>query len=350
MVGAVQAGRAYGWVDGAEVRAHALESRRLRVEILDYGGVIARIAAPDRRGRFADVALGLPNLAGYRARSPHFGALTGRFANRIAEGRFSLDGTAYRLPVNAAPHTLHGGPNGFDKRIWRVEAAEPRRLVLHYRSPDGEEGFPGNLDVTATYSLPDDETLRIDYLAWTDRPTVVNLTNHSYFNLAGEGTGDVFDHAVALAADAFLPTDPTQIPTGEVRSVAGTPFDFREAVPLGRRIRDGDPQLVLAKGYDHAFVLRGTPGTLRPAARCTEPASGRTLEIATTQPAVQLYTGNNLDGTLVGPSGRTYRSGDGVCFETQGFPDAPNQPAFPSAVLRPGERYQHATTYRFTAG
>ena len=335
--------------DGAAVTRHTLSRGPLRVRVLDYGAIIAAIEVPDREGRVANVVLGLDTVAGYETRSPHFGAVAGRYANRIAQGRFILDGRAYDLPVNDGPNTLHGGPQGFDRRPWRVTSSEPTRLVLARRSPDGEAGFPGNLDVEIAYGLPEDGTLRIDYRAWTDRPTVLNLTNHSYFNLAGEGTGDVMGHVVAIDADAVLETDATQVPTGARRPVAGTAFDFREPAALGARIRADDPQLVIAKGYDHCFVLNGAGGTLRPAASCFDPVSGRRLDVATTQPALQLYTGNTLDGTLVGPSRRIYRSGDGVCFETQGYPDAPNHPDFPPAVLRPGARFESTTTYRFSA-
>jgi aldose 1-epimerase len=325
--------------DGQPVTRHVLARGGLRVHIIDFGAVITAIEAPDRAGRSANVVLGLDTLAGYETVSPSFGAVVGRYANRIAGGRFSLDGHNYRLPVNEGPNTLHGGDRNFGKHLWRGEGSDGTSLTLARRSPDGEEGFPGNLDVRVRYSLPEDGLLRIDYEAVTDRPTVLNLTNHSYFNLAGEGTGSVLDHVV---------TDATQVPTGAIRPVAGTPFDFRTPHALGDRIRVGDPQLAFAKGYDHTFVLRGPTGTLRPAATCIDPASGRRLDVATTQPALQLYTGNNLDGTLIGPSGRIYRSGDGICFETQGFPDAPNQPGFPSAVLRPGAVFRAVTTFRFS--
>jgi aldose 1-epimerase len=334
--------------DGQPVTRHVLARGGLRVHIIDFGAVITAIEAPDRAGRSANVVLGLDTLAGYETVSPSFGAVVGRYANRIAGGRFSLDGHSYRLPVNEGPNTLHGGDRNFGKHLWRGEGGDGTSLTLARRSPDGEEGFPGNLDVRVRYSLPEDGLLRIDYEAVTDRPTVLNLTNHSYFNLAGEGTGSVLDHVVWLEADAFTPTDATQVPTGAIRPVAGTPFDFRTPHALGDRIRVGDPQLAFAKGYDHTFVLRGPTGTLRPAATCIDPASGRRLDVATTQPALQLYTGNNLDGTLIGPSGRIYRSGDGICFETQGFPDAPNQPGFPSAVLRPGAVFRAVTTFRFS--
>ncbi len=335
--------------DGEAVTRYTLARGALRLQVIDYGAVVTRLEVADRAGRSANVVLGLDALAGYETVSPHLGAVAGRYANRIAGGRFVLDGETYQLPVNDPPNTLHGGPRGFARRLWRVEAAEATRLVLARRSPDGEMGFPGDLDVRVTYSLPEEGCLQIDYAARTDRPTVLNLTNHSYFNLAGEGAGDVLGHEVRLFAAAFTPVDATGIPTGEIRSVAGTPFDFREAAALGARIRAGDPQIVAMKGYDHNFVLDGVPGRLRPAATCRDPVSGRRLDVATTAPGLQLYTGNTLDGTLVGPSGRTYRAGDGVCFETQGFPDAPNRPGFPSAVLRPGEPFASKTVWRFSA-
>ena len=343
------AGETFGrTADGQAVTRFTLARGLLTVRLLDYGGIVAAIETPDRDGTAGNVVLGLASVADYETRSPHFGGLIGRFANRIANGRFAIDGHAYALPINEPPNAMHGGPRGFDRRMWRVDSADDNHLTLARRSPDGEEGFPGNLDLAVTYSLPEDGMLRIDYRAQTDRPTVLNLTNHSYFNLAGEGAGDVMSHEVAILADAVLETDATQIPTGARRPVEGTAFDFRAFIPLGRHIRAGDPQLVVAKGYDHCFVLRDASGQLRPAASCIEPSRGRRLDIATTLPGLQLYSGNSLDGTLVGPSGRIYRSGDAICFETQGFPDAPNHPSFPSAVLRPGERFSSTTTYRFS--
>ena len=334
--------------DGQAVTRHVLSRRDLRVSIIDFGAIVTAIEVPDRTGRTANVVLGLDTLVGYETVSPSFGAVVGRYANRIGGGRFSLDGHSYRLPVNEGPNTLHGGPRNFGKQLWRVAHVDGTSLTLARRSPDGEEGFPGTLDVQVRYSLPGDGVLRLDYAATTDRPTVLNLTNHSYFNLAGEGAGSVLGHVVQLAADAYTPTDATQIPTGEIRPVDGSPFDFRTPHRLEARIRDGDRQLAIAKGYDHTFVLRGPVGTLRPAATCIDPDGGRRLDVSTTQAALQLYTGNTLDGTLIGPSGRIYRSGDGVCFETQGFPDAPNRPNFPSAVLRPGETFAASTEFRFS--
>ena len=332
--------------DGATVMRHTLARSDLRVQVLDYGGIVSRIEVPDRAGRVANVVLGAADLAGYAASDAHFGALIGRYANRIAGGRFELDGRTYELPRNEGRNTMHGGPQGFDRRVWRVEAADATSLTLAYRSPDGEQGFPGNLDVAVTYRLEVDGTLAIDYAAVTDRPTIVNRTNHSYFNLAGEGTGSALGHVVTVAADALLETDAEQIPTGAILPVAGTPFDFRTPTTLGSRIRTAHPQLALAHGYDHTYVLGGD-GTLRVVARAVDPESGRCLTVATTEPGLQLYTANMLDGTVTGSGGGLYRAGDAVCFEAQGFPDAPNHPDFPSTVLRPDAPFRATTTYRF---
>ncbi|KQP95112.1 aldose epimerase [Methylobacterium sp. Leaf113] len=333
---------------GDPVTRHTLERGDLRVQILDYGGIVSRIDVPDRTGRRANVVLGAADLAGYAASDAHFGAVIGRYANRIAGGRFHLDGRSYDLPRNEGRNTMHGGPEGFDRRVWRVTAAEAASLTLTYRSPDGEQGFPGNLDVTVTYRLADDHSLAIDYAAVTDRPTILNLTNHSYFNLAGEGAGSALGHIVTIAADGVLVTDAEQIPTGAIASVAGTPFDFRMPVALGARIREAHPQLALAHGYDHTYVLGGD-GALREVAQAVDPVSGRCLTVATTQPGLQLYTANMLDGTVTGSGGGLYRAGDAVCFEAQGFPDAPNQPTFPSPVLRPDAPFRATTVYRFTS-
>lgn len=321
----------------------------MRVAILTFGGIIAECQVPDRAGRPANVALGLDSLAGYECRSPHFGAITGRFANRIAGGRFAIDGVTYQLETNDGPNALHGGRRGFDKVVWQAEPGKGETLILRYLSPDGEEGYPGNLAVEVVYRLDDANALRIDYRATTDKSTVVNLTNHSYFNLAGEGAGDVLDHVVSIAADQFLPTDAGQIPTGEIRSVRGTPFDFTEPRRVGERIRAVDEQLLIARGYDHNWVLSSVGGGLpRPVARAFEPKSGRALEVLTDAPGLQFYTGNSLNGSLTGPSGHAYRQSDGFCFESQRFPDAPNQPGFPSAVLRPGEHFRSTTIFRFS--
>jgi aldose 1-epimerase len=341
----------FGFTDqGAPVDVHLLTNTAgMRVRILDLGAIIASLEVPDRDGRLANVVLGLDSVSGYLHRSPHFGAIAGRYANRIAGGRFILDGVEHRLETNAGPNTLHGGSHGFDKVVWQA-AVEDGALVLRHLSPDGDQGFPGNLAVEVRYGLGVTNELRIDYLATTDKPTVVNLTNHSYFNLAGEGSGDALDHIVTIEADSFTPTDPTQIPIGEIRAVRGTPFDFTRPTPIGERIRAADDQLLISRGYDHNWVLRAPAGeALRPAARAYDPASGRILEVLTDAPGVQFYSANGLDGRLVGPSGRAYRQGDAFCFETQQFPDAPNQPGFPPTVLRPGERFSSTTIFRFSS-
>jgi aldose 1-epimerase len=276
-------------------------------------------------------------------RSPFFGCITGRYANRLAGGRFTLDGRSYHIPLNDGPNALHGGGIGLDKRVWKVEEAGDAAVRLHHTSHEGDQGFPGTLDLTVSYTLDADGGLRIDYAATTDAPTVVNLTNHSYFNLAGEGSGDVYDHVVWLGADAYTPAGPGLVPTGAIEPVAGTPLDFTVPTAIGARIRDSHPQLVLGQGYDHNYVLRGEG----PAARVLEPASGRTLTVTTTEPGLQFYSGNFLDGSLVGPAGRAYRQGDGFALETQHFPDSPNRPAFPSTVLRPGQEFRSSTVFTF---
>ncbi len=338
----------YGHTDaGAEVHRISLGDAALQVSVLTFGAVIERLEAPDRSGRWANLVLGLDSLDGYLHRSPHFGAVPGRFANRIAGGRFVLDGTEYRLACNDGPNALHGGPSGFGRRVWDIRDSSGRHVTLGRTSPDGEEGYPGTLDVRVTYTVHGSD-LRIDYWARTDRPTVLNLTNHSYFNLGGEGSGSVLDHILQLEAEAFLPVTASSIPTGEVRPVIGTPFDFCAPTRIGSRIREPDEQLRRGLGYDHTWVLRPGPG-LRLAAHLHDPTSGRTLDVLTTEPAVQVYTANKLTGALSGPSGRSYRQGDAVCFETQHYPDSPNQPAFPSTVLHPGAEFSSTTIFRFTA-
>jgi aldose 1-epimerase len=336
--------------DGQPVDAYTLANvAGMRVRILTLGCIIARLEVPGRDGRFANVVLGMDSLSGYMHRSPHFGAIAGRYANRIARGRFAIDGVEYRLDTNSGPNALHGGRHGFDKVVWQAISRGGEEVQLRYLSPDGEEGYPGNLAVEVTYTLGDGNELRIDYAATTDKPTIVNLTNHSYFNLAGEGSGDVLGHVVSIAGDFFTPTGATQIPTGEIRSVTGTAFDFTSPKRIGDCIRAPDEQLLIPHGFDHNWVLRAPNGDpLRPAARAFEPKSGRILEVLTDAPGLQFYTGNNLTGALVGPAGRAYRQSDGFCFETQQFPDAPNQPDFPSAVLRPGQHYRSATVFRFS--
>jgi aldose 1-epimerase len=349
--------RSFGTLpDGRSVEAYRLSNAvGAAVEVLTYGAVLRRIELPDRRGRVRDVALGLPRLVDYVERSPYFGAVVGRFANRIADGRFSLDGVTYQVPLNEPPTSVHGGLEGFDKKLWSPEPiAEDDWLGvrLRYLSPDGEEGYPGNLGVEVTYRLARDRsTLRADYVATTDRPTVVNLTNHSYLNLAGEGSGTVLGHVAEIAASHYLPLDAGLVPTGEIASVAGTPMDFTSPHAIGDRIRAGFHQLVLGRGYDHNYVLdrRGAPaGDLAFAARVSDPGSGRVLEVWTTEPGIDFYTGNLLDGSLVGLGGGTYRQGDGLAIEPEHFSNSPNLPQLPSTVLRPGETYRSATEYRFS--
>ena len=322
----------------------------MQVKLVTYGGILTEIHVPDRQGRLANVALGLGSLAKYEAGHPYFGAITGRYANRIAGGRFTLDGAEYQLFQNDGECSLHGGEVGFDKRIWDAREID-NGVELRYSSADGEEGYPGKLDVSVRYTLGADNDLRIDYAAETDAPTVLNLTNHSYFNLMGEGEGTIYDHVLMLTADRYTPTDARQIPTGEIAPVAGTPFDFRQPKAIGPGQRSADPQILMAKGYDHNFVLNReglAAGELGMAARVYEPRSGRVMEVWTTEPGIQFYAGNVLDTTLVGTSGRLYRQSDGLALETQHFPDSPNQPQFPSTVLRPGERFQSTTVYRFS--
>ncbi|MFI0443881.1 aldose epimerase family protein [Actinomadura sp. 6N118] len=334
--------------DGATVDRYTLENGHgLRAQILTYGCVLQTLEVPDRHGERANIVLGCSTLDDYLTKSRFFGAVVGRYGNRIAGGSFQLDGQEHRLPRNNGPNSLHGGEQGFDKKIWQVTSANATSLTLAYVSADGEEGYPGTLRAEVSYSLNGD-ALHIGYRATTDRPTVVNLTNHSYFNLAGEDSGDVYDQLLTLDADRYTPVDENQIPTGELAPVDGTPFDFRKPQPIGARIREAHPQLLIGGGYDHNFVFNGSrDAEPAPAARAEDPASGRVMEVLTTQPGVQFYSGNFLTGSIVGTSGRTYRQGAGFCLETQHFPDSPNQPAFPSTVLRPGEVHESATVFRF---
>ncbi len=336
----------WGTTSEGPVDRYTLSGGGLTVRVLTYGGIVQSIEVPDRDGRIAGVVLGFDSLQGYLDNpGPYFGAIIGRFGNRIAAGRFTLDGAGFQVPVNDGPNSLHGGTTGFDKRIWSAEPSADGLLLTHV-SPDGDQGYPGELSVTVGYSLTGDG-LRIDYTATTDAPTVVNLTNHSYFNLAGEGSGHIYDHVLHLDADHYTPVDATAIPTGEIAPVEGTSMDFRTPTPIGARIRDAHPQLLYGQGYDHNWVLNGQAGELRPAARVVDPGSGRTLTVHTTEPGVQFYSGNFLDGTMAGTSGRTYRQGDGLALETQHYPDSPNQAAFPSTVLRPGRTYRSTTVLEF---
>jgi aldose 1-epimerase len=320
----------------------------MQAEISNYGGTVLSLTAPDRDGRFDDVVLGHDSITTYFNSGSYFGALIGRYANRIAHGRFALEGQTYELARNDGPHHLHGGLRGYDKVVWVVEDQAPQHLAMRYRSPDCEEGYPGNLEVQVTFSLTDTNDLVLDYLAITDRPTPVNLTHHSYFNLAGHGNGNVLGHIMQINADTFTPVSAELIPTGEVRSVAGTPFDFRIPTSIGSRINDDDEQLRHGRGYDHNFVLNGERDASRLAARVMEPTTGRMLEIFTTHPGLQFYSGNFLAEAERGKQGVFYGKHSGFALETQHFPDSPNHSNFPDTVLRPAAEYRERTIYRFT--
>lgn len=326
-------------------------SKGVEVAVVTYGGIVTSIRTPDKAGKLADIVLGFSSLEGYLGSHPYFGALIGRYGNRIAKGEFKLNGKTYKLARNNNGNSLHGGEMGFDKVVWTVKdvqnAASDQSVTLAYRSVDGEEGYPGNLDVTVRYSLNEANELKLEYFAVTDQPTVTNLTNHSYFNLRGEGEGDILGHVAMLNAESYTPVDAGLIPTGQIASVAGTPFDFRTPTAIGARIDADHPQLKAGGGYDHNWVLDRAGGGLSLAARITEPDSGRVLEVETTEPGIQFYCGNFLDGTLKGKSGRLYARRSGFCLETQHFPDSPNQPGFPSTVLEPGRELRSATVFRF---
>jgi aldose 1-epimerase len=343
--------------DGTPVDIYTLtNSRGMEVTILTYGGILQSIKVPDRRGRFANVTLGFDNLADYVAKSPYFGCITGRYANRIALGQFQLNGQTYQLPINNPPNSLHGGDIGFDKHVWAATPVQDRHSVgleLRFTSPDGDQGYPGRLANKVTYTLTNKNEIRMDYRARlvgdSDLKTIINLTNHAYWNLAGEGSSDIYGHKLKINASHYTPVDPTLIPTGEIASLDGSSLDFRRSTAIGARIRDGsEPQLVIGRGYDHNWVLDRHGSGLELAARVVEPKSGRVLEVITDQPGIQFYSGNFLDGTLVGTSGRMYRQGDGFALETQHYPDSPNHPNFPSTVLAPGQLYQTTTIYKFS--
>jgi aldose 1-epimerase len=334
--------------DGTQVQLYTLKSAVLEVGIMTYGGRIVTLKAPDRDGKQGDVVLGFDTLDGYLTHKTYFGALIGRYANRIAHARFSLDGHDYTLAQDAAGNAIHGGLKGFDKQVWKART-DHGTLLLTYVSPDGEEGYPGTLTATVRYSVIHGD-LRIDYRATTDKDTVVNLSNHSYFNLAGAGRGTILDHQVSIIADRYTPIDAHMIPIGELRSVTGTPFDFRQAHAIGERIGQADEQLQLAKGYDHNWVLNHPPsGDAALAAQVYEPTSGRLMQVLTTQPGLQFYTANYMDPSVAYKGDAHYAPHSGFCMETQHFPDSPNQPSFATTVLKPGEKLRTTTIFRFSA-
>ena len=334
--------------DGTPVEIYTLRNDKgCEARIMTYGGIVVSLKVPDKNGNFGDVVLGYDKLDDYVKNSPFFGALVGRYGNRIAKGKFTLAGKEYTLALNNAPNNLHGGPIGFDKRVWKATTlltADGPVLKLNYLSQDGDQGFPGNLNVTATYTLTADNGLLLNYTATTDKATLCNLTQHSYFNLAGKG--DVLNYLVYINADKFTPVDKTLIPTGELKPVEGTPFDFRKPTAIGARINAADEQIKFGNGYDHNWVINKPPGKLGLVARVTDPATGRVMEVLSTEPGVQFYTGNFLDG-YTGKGGWVYKNRSGLCFEPQHYPDSPNHPQFPSAALKPGETYQNTILYRF---
>lgn len=343
----------YGKIpDGTSIDVYTLTEGPVEAKIINYGGIIVSLKVPDKAGKSDDVVLGFVNLDDYVKISnapegnPFFGAIIGRYANRIAKGKFTLDGKEYSLPINNPPNSLHGGPHGFNNQVWKAKEI-PNGVELTYLSKDGEAGYPGNLTATVRYTLVN-SALHIDYSATTDKDTVVNLTNHSYFNLAGQGHGDILNHLLTLHASRFTPVDSTLIPTGELKPVAGTPFDFTKSTRVGERIDADDEQIRFGKGYDHNWVLDSTGGKLFDAAEVYEPTTGRVLRVSTTQPGVQFYTGNFLDGTLKGKGGVAYPRRSGLCLETQHFPDSPNHPKFPTTELKPGQRYHSITVFSFS--
>lgn len=335
--------------EGAEVHRYSMTNANgLKLSLIDYGAAIQSIQVPDREGKLAEIQLNFADLAGYLKHKAHFGCTIGRFGNRIAKGKFTLDGEEYSLPINNGPNSLHGGPNGFDRVVWQAEPFEQatgRGVKFSYTSPDGEAGYPGNLTVRVTYTLTDANELRIDYAATTDKATVLNLTNHTYWNLGGTNSGDVLGYQLQLHADKYLAVDATLIPTGELVAVKGGAMDFTKAKAIGKDIAELKDESKGMRGYDHCYVVDGKPGTLRPAAKAHDPQSGRVMEIFTTEPAIQFYTSNFLDGGEVNGG---YEQHSALCLETQHYPDSPNQPSFPSTVLRPGEKFESTTVHKFS--
>ena len=342
----------FGTHDGRPINLYTLtNSHGLEIRAMNYGGIILSMRVPDRKGQLADIVLGHDTLEGYIPNPPYIGAIVGRYANRIANGTFTLDGKTYTLQTNDGPNTLHGGvKRTFDKVVWDDEPLThgENGVAFTYLSKDGEEGFPGNLKIKVTYTLTNEDELVVDYEASTDKATPINVSQHSYFNLGGEGTGDILNHELMLNADRFTPVNSKLIPIGELRSVKGTPLDFTSPTKIDARIEDPYEQLVLAHGYDHNFVINRKGDRLELAARVYEPTSGRVLEVSTTQPGIQFYTGNFLDGTVTGKQGHVYKKRYGFCLETQHFPDSPNHPEFPSTILRPGGTFHSKTIFKFS--
>jgi len=341
--------QAAGTADGQPVDLYTLQDGKITVKILTYGGIVQSIEAPDRNGKTANIVLGFDGLDGYvqTGNKPYMGAIIGRYANRIAGGTFQLNGKTYHVPKNDGDNALHGGINGFNKKVWTSTETE-NGVELKYVSKDGEEGFPGNLTTTVRYTLKGNE-LRIDYTATSDADTVLNLTNHSYFNLKGQGNGDILGHAMKINAHRYTPVDKNLIPTGELAPVAGTPFDFLEPTAIGARIDADNEQLKLARGYDQNWVLEGDGKKVIVAAEAYEPTTGRVLEVLTDQPGIQFYTGNFLDGSVTGTDGKVYKKRYAFCLETQHYPDSPNHPEFPTTELKPGQTFRSTTVYRFSA-
>lgn len=342
----------FGKINENKVMLYILSNKNnMTVKITNYGGIITSIMLPDKNGKIGDVVLGYDSLSNYVENNPYFGAIIGRYGNRIANGKFNLNGTEYILAKNDGPNHLHGGLKGFDKVVWNAEEIQKEDTVglkLSYLSKDGEEGYPGNLNVTVTYKLNNDNELRIDYSAVTDKRTIVNLTSHSYFNLKDAGASSILDHELMINADKFTPIDSTFIPTGNLSSVENTPFDFRKFRMIGERINDEAEQLKFGLGYDHNFVLNNSEKKLKLAAKVKENSSGRMFEVLTTEPGIQFYSGNFLDGSITGKNNIVYNYRNGFCLETQHFPDSPNHPNFPSTVLEPGTEYTSTTVYKFS--
>jgi aldose 1-epimerase len=337
--------------DGKPVDLYTLTNQHgVEIRVMSYGGIILSLRVPDKNGQFDDVTLGYESLDGYLEKTAYFGAIIGRYGNRIANGKFTLDGKEYTLAANNGPNALHGGLKGFDKVVWAAQPFENQDgmgVIFAYTSQDGEEGYPGNLKTRVTYTLTAQNELIFDYHATTDKATPINLTNHTYFHLAGDGKGDILGHVLMLNADRLTPVDKNLIPTGELQSVKGTPLDFTKPTVVGARIHEQNEQLLFAGGYDHNFVINRQGPGLALAARVEEPTTGRVMEVFTTEPGVQFYSGNFLDGTITGKGGHVYTPRTGFCLETQHFPDSPNKPQFPSTILRPGEAYDSKTVYKF---